>query len=228
MRAAIYARVSTAKDQTTDVQVGQLTEVAGRSGWIIPPDQVYRDDGVSGRTESRPGLDALREEIRGRRLDVVLVVRLDRLGRSVRGVLEFFDLCETNRVRVVVTSQAIDTGTPVGRFVRTILAGVAELEGELIRERTRDAMAAIKAGSRKTKSGRPPGRQPRLTPQIVAAVVEGRQRQPPTPYRALAVRLGIPIGTCRRAFSLSSRGLPAFVTPSVRRGSDVPEGAHGS
>jgi DNA invertase Pin-like site-specific DNA recombinase len=211
--SAIYARASTV-EQTCVQQLDRLRVVA-------PGALEYVDEGVSGCLSSRPALDRLRSDIVAGRVGSVYAVKVDRLGRSVRSVLEFFDLCEAHNVRVVLVDQAIDTSTPMGRFARTSWAAFAELEVDLIRERTRDAMAAIKAGTRRTRTGRPPGRQPRLTPELVAAVVEARRRKPPVPYRILAVRLGIPKGTCRRAFSLASRGLPAFVTPA---GSQRPGG----
>ena len=74
--------------------------------------------------------------------------RMDRVARSVRTGLEFFAEAEAAGVRIIVTDQSIDTATPAGRLTRTILAGVAEFEGELIRERTQIAMDAICSGAR--------------------------------------------------------------------------------
>ncbi len=117
--------------------------------------------------KARPEFDKLREAIRARSIHVVLVTKLDRLARSVRDALELFAEAETNGVRVVVTTQDIDTGTPVGRLTRTILAAMGEFEAELIRDRTRSAMAAIKAGTKPTRTGRPPGRPRKLSPEAL-------------------------------------------------------------
>jgi len=164
---------------------------------------MYADSGVSGRADSRPELDRLRESIRSRTVDVVLVTKLDRIARSVRTALEFFDEAEAAGVRVIVTEQAIDTATPAGRLTRTILAGVAEFEGELIRERTQVAMDAIRSGVRKTKSGKPIGRPKRVTPEVTARVVKLRGEG--LRWSDVAQRIGLPAETCRKAAYLLKR-----------------------
>ncbi len=201
-RAAAYLRVSTRRDQSTEAQLAIVRSAALAQGWHLPEERVFRDEGVSGRLLERPAFDMLRGEIRARNVDVVLAVRLDRLGRSVRGILDFFDEAAANGVRVVITSQAIDTATPIGRFVRTILAGAAELEGETIRERTREKMELLvdhhmKTGEWKTKSGRPVGRPRRVTPELVSKA--GLLRRQGLPWAAVAQRVGLPAETCRRA-----------------------------
>ena len=161
--AAVYARVST-EDQSVVTQVDSLVRHTDDLGFTIPARQMYADTGVSGRVDSRPEFDRLRETIRSRGVDVVLVTKLDRIARSVRTALQFFGEAEAVGIRIIVTEQAIDTATPAGRLTRTILAGVAEFEGELIRERTQVAMDAIRSGRRSTRSGRPVGRPRRVTP----------------------------------------------------------------
>ena len=143
----------------------------------------------------------------------VLTVKLDRLGRSVPDVLAFFDLCERQGVRVVVTTQAIDTGTPTGRLVRTILAGVAEFEGELIRERTRAAMRAIKEGTRKTKSGRPLGRPLKIGPEAVehARVLRSEGRR----WSEIAQTLGLKAESLRRVLYADRKARGAVLNPSA-------------
>jgi DNA invertase Pin-like site-specific DNA recombinase len=164
---------------------------------VIPAGQTYSDRGVSGRADSRPEFDRLREAIRSRAIDVVLVAKLDRIARSVRTALEFFDEAEAAGVRIIVTDQAIDTGTPVGRLTRTILAGVAEFEGELIRDPTQAAMNAIRLGERRTRSGRPVGRPRRVTPELANRVVELRSSG--LRWAEVAQRAGLPLETCRKA-----------------------------
>ena len=201
-RAAVYARVST-DDQLVSTQVESLIRRADDLGFMIPPRQMYADSGVSGRAVSRPELDRLREAIRSRDIDVVLVTKLDRIARSVRTALEFFDAAETAGVRIIVTEQAIDTATPAGRLTRTILAGVAEFEGELIRDRTQVAMDAIRSGARKTKSGNPIGRPRRVTPEVTARVVHLRGEG--LRWADVARRVGLPAETCRKAAYLLKR-----------------------
>jgi DNA invertase Pin-like site-specific DNA recombinase len=158
---------------------------------------MYADSGVSGRADSRPEFDRLRETIRSRDIDVVLVTKLDRIARSVRTALEFFNEAETAGVRIIITEQAIDTATPAGRLTRTILAGVAEFEGELIRERTQIAMNAIRSGARKTKSGNPIGRPRRVTSELTARVAKLRGEG--LRWSEVAQRVGLPAETCRKA-----------------------------
>lgn len=201
-RAAIYARVST-EDQSVTTQVDSLVRRADDLGFAIPPGQMYADVGVSGRLDSRPAFDRLRDTIRSRGVDVVLVTKLDRVARSVRTALEFFDEAERAGVRIIVTDQAIDTATPAGRLTRTILAGVAEFEGELIRERTQVAMDAIRSGRRATRSGRPIGRPRRVTPEIAAKVSELRGTG--LAWKDVARRVGLPSETCRKASWLLKR-----------------------
>ena len=195
-RAALYAWVST-EDQTVATQLDSLTHRADDLGFVIPEGQIYADQGVSGRADSRPEFDRLRESIRSRSIDVVLVTKLDRIARSVRTALEFFDEAEAAGVRIVVTDQSIDTATPAGRLTRTILAGVAEFEGELIRERTRTAMAAIRSGARQTRSGRPVGRPRRVTLELAkrAAHLRGAGLR----WKEVAQQVGLPAETCRKA-----------------------------
>jgi DNA invertase Pin-like site-specific DNA recombinase len=210
--AAVYGRVST-PEQSTAPQLELLLAEARRLGFQVPPDRIYADDGVSGSLESRPAFDRLRTAIGNREVSAIFVTKLDRLGRSVKGLLEFYDLAENAGVRVIVTDQAIDTGTAVGRLVRTVLAGMAEFERDLIVDRTQTRMDAIKGGM-PTRSGRPVGRPRRVTPEKVAAARELRSTTPPTTWSAVAQRVGLPAETLRKAVRAASR-LPA---PAGRAG----------
>ena len=223
-RAAIYARVST-DDQTIVTQLDPLERRARDLGLPIAQGQSYVDQGVSGRLDNRPDFDRLREAIRARAIDVVLVTKIDRLGRSARTILGVFDEAEAAGVRIIVLDGGIDTGTPVGRFTRTIVAGFAELEGDLIRERTQVAMDAIRTGSRKTRSGRPVGRPRRVTPEIVARIAELRAAG--HRWNDTAQRVGLPAETCRKALWTAKRS-PSAVQDSptgnipLGSGSEVP------
>jgi DNA invertase Pin-like site-specific DNA recombinase len=212
IRAALYARVST-EDQTVATQLDALLRRADDLEFAIPTGQMYADVGVSGRADSRPQFDRLREAIRSRAIDAVLVTKLDRVARSVRTALEFFDEAEGAGVRIIVTDQAIDTATPAGRLTRTILAGVAEFEGELIRERTKAAMTAIRSGTRKTRSGRPVGRPRRVTPEIARKVTELRGTG--LRWADVAQHVGLPIETCRKAAWQLKHATVAVVNPAT-------------
>lgn len=138
-----YARVST-DDQHPEAQETEL-RAAGA-------ERVYTDHGVSGRKASRPQWDKMLEQLRPG--DALMVTRLDRAGRSVRHLVELAAWLRDNEVDLVVTSQGIDTSTPVGRMLFHVLAAIAEFEADLIRERTVDGMKY--AASQGRKGGRRP------------------------------------------------------------------------
>jgi len=207
-RAAVYARVSTA-DQSVETQVSRLKALAGQLGLELPEDRVLVDAGVTGRSMERPQFDRVRELVQSRSADVVLVTKLDRLGRSTRGVLEFFDLAEANGVRVVCSDQAIDTATPVGRFTRTILAGVAELEADLTGIRTQDRLSYLRAKHRETgiwetRSGKAVGRPPRITIEVLSEIRRLRESDG-LRWAQIALRVHAPATSCRKWYSVWKR-----------------------
>jgi DNA invertase Pin-like site-specific DNA recombinase len=130
-RAALYARVST-HDQTPENQLTVLRAFAGARGWAVTE---FVDHGVSGAKERRPHLDAMLADVRRRKFDVVVIVKLDRLARSTRHLVTLAAELEALGVDLVVLDQAIDTTTPSGRLLFHMLAAVAEFERDLIRDR---------------------------------------------------------------------------------------------
>ena len=134
VRAALYARVSTLNGQDVGLQLDELRQVAGQRGWVLVEE--YVDEGVSGAKASRPGLDRLLADAQRGRFDVVLVWKLDRLGRSLQhllGVLD--DLAGWGVGFASVRDAGIDTTTPAGRLMLQILGAFAEFEREMVRER---------------------------------------------------------------------------------------------
>ena len=139
MRVALYARVSTqrqAQAQTVERQIERLTGHAGQQGWEVPLDRVFRDDGHSGASLRRPGLDRLRDRAAARRLDLVLITAPDRLARNyVHQVLLLEELqghgCE---VRFLERPMSQD---PHDQLLLQIRGAVAEYERTLIAERMR-------------------------------------------------------------------------------------------
>ena len=188
MTAAIYARVST-EDQSVEQQLDRLRKAA-------PGAMEYVDAGWSGKAADRPSFKRMREEVAAKRIDTVYTVKLDRLGRSVANILEFFQEMESAGARVIILDQSIDTSTPMGKLLRTILAAVAELEADLISERTQAAMDAFKNGTRKTKTGRPVGRPRKVTPDLARRIHDLRQSG--LKWREIALRVHLPAGTCRK------------------------------
>ena len=138
---AIYARVST-NDQTVENQVNELRDYCQRKGYTIYKE--YCDEGVSGAKSSRPALNALMQDAMKRRFDAVLVWKLDRLGRSLSHLLKTLEEFESLGIDFVAYNQNIDTTTPTGRLMFSMIGAFAEFERELIRERVKAGMVNAK------------------------------------------------------------------------------------
>jgi DNA invertase Pin-like site-specific DNA recombinase len=136
-----YARVS-ASEQNLDLQRDALQR-AGCERII--------EDTISGKMESRSGLDRARETLREG--DVLVVWRLDRLGRSLRHLIELMAEFENQKIGFQSLQESIDTTTPGGKLVFHIFAALAEFERNLIRERTKAGLESARARGR--KGGRP-------------------------------------------------------------------------
>src|SRR5438876_11698465 len=149
-RVACYLRVST-NEQTVENQRNDLRAYCTARGW----DNVTEySDTASGTRERRPGLDRLVSEVKARKVDVVVVAAFDRLGRSLRHLVETLELFRHLDVEFISLREQIDTGSPLGQAVFTIIAAVAQLERSPIVER-------VKAGLRRAKAeGKRLGRQP--------------------------------------------------------------------
>lgn len=154
-----YVRVSTT-DQHPEAQRERLI-AAG-----CDPELIFTDHGASGAKASRPAWDQCRAQLR--RGDTLVAVRLDRIGRSVRNLLEVADDLDKRGVALVLLDQGIDTRTPMGRMLFVILSAVAEFERDLIVERTRDGLAATPA------RGRNGGRKARLNADHTALAAQWR------------------------------------------------------
>lgn len=153
-RVAFYVRVSTSDGQTTENQLRQLHEVADRSGWIVTA--VFRDDGISGAKgrDRRPGLDAMLKAVTRREVDLVAAWSVDRLGRSLPDLLHLLGELQARGVDLFLHQQAIDTSTPSGRLLFSMLGVFAEFERSMIVSRVRAGLERTKAKG--TRLGRPP------------------------------------------------------------------------
>jgi DNA invertase Pin-like site-specific DNA recombinase len=148
-RARLYARVSTSDQQTLPMQSRALREYAARRGWAITVQ--IREVG-SGATK-REAREKLLEAARRREIDVVLVWRLDRWGRSVTDLLATLQELEHLGVGFVSLTEALDLTTPAGRAMAGLLAIFAEFEREILRERTRAGLAQARLNGKRL--GRP-------------------------------------------------------------------------
>ncbi len=144
-RTALYLRVSTA-EQKPDLQYDGLRGYAARAGLDVVRD--YCDVAVSGRREGRPQLNALMAAVRNQEIDCVLVWKFDRFARSTRHLLVALEEFDHLGVRFVSVQDQIDTSSPMGRAMFTIIGAMAELESSLISERVTAGMQAAEARGR--------------------------------------------------------------------------------
>lgn len=133
-RVALYARVSTTQHgQDIGLQLDELREAARRRSWKVAHQAT--DEGHSGASRVRPGLDEVLRLVLAGKVDVVAVWKLDRLSRNVRHALELLDTLQRHGVELVALHDPVDTTTPMGRCAVTMLAAFAQLEREQIVER---------------------------------------------------------------------------------------------
>ena len=142
-RVAIYLRVSTA-EQTTTNQRRELHAVAKRHGWYVV--QVFEDAGISGAKgrKDRPALDALLKSVARREVDMVAAWSVDRLGRSLTDLLDFLRELHAKGVDLFLHQQGLDTSTPSGRAMFQMMGVFAEFERAMIRERVLAGLARAK------------------------------------------------------------------------------------
>jgi DNA invertase Pin-like site-specific DNA recombinase len=153
MKAALYTRVST-NLQNTDAQEAELMTYAEMRGWEVT--KIYRDK-MSGTKCSRPALDVLMNDAKKHVFRIVAVWKFDRFARSVSHLLQALEAFDSLGISFVSLSEQIDTTTPAGKMVFTVLGAVAELERSLIAERVR--MGVQNARKKGKRLGRPPIRQ---------------------------------------------------------------------
>ena len=147
----------------------------------------FVDRGVSGAKDSRPALDEMIDAARRREISAVVCTKLDRLARSTRHLCNLAAEFEALDVDLVILDMAVDTSTPMGRLLFSVLAGVAEFERELIRDRTRAGMEAARA------KGKRIGRPPLLGKREIARA--RRMREAGRSLRHIASVLGVSHGT---------------------------------
>lgn len=146
-----YARVST-DDQNLDLQLDAL-KAAGCK-------ELFTDK-VTGIAKTKDGLEAALKYVREG--DTLVVWKLDRLGRTVKGLVELVEGFQARGVQFKSVTDSIDTSTPAGRFFFHVMAALAEMERELIKERTKAGLSAARARGRKG------GRKPKMDASKIAS-----------------------------------------------------------
>lgn len=184
-RIAIYLRVSTSH-QTTDLQENDLIDYASQRKFQIY--KIYSDIGISGAKEKRPSLDQLMNDARKRLFEVVLVWKFDRFARSTKHLSFALDEFHSLGIDFISYHENIDTSSPMGRAMFTIISAMAQLEREIIRERV---VAGISAAKKKgILFGRPKSRNDL---QIIKLREQGLS------FRAIAKQLGVSLGSVQAA-----------------------------
>lgn len=182
-RAVIYARVSTV-DQTCDRQIAELTAFAERGGYDVV--DIFKET-ASGTKSNRAERGKIIDLAQARKIDAILVSELSRWGRSTQDLLDTLNQLAGWKVSVVaISGMTFELGTPHGRMMATMLAGIAQFERDLLSERVKSGLAAARA--RGKKLGRQKGQRPKsdkLAPKVIQAVENGRS------YRWIARDLGI-------------------------------------
>jgi DNA invertase Pin-like site-specific DNA recombinase len=173
------------------MQTRELKEYIERRGWHLAGE--YVDIGISGSKEKRPELDRLMSNAHKRRFDVVCVWRFDRFARSVSHLLRALETFKALGIDFVSFSEQMDTSTPAGKMVFTVLGAVAELERSLIVERVRAGMRNARAKGKRI--GRPPLTILSAETRIAIAVSYASGG---TTLRVLAKKFGTSLATIQR------------------------------
>lgn len=176
-----YARVST-RDQHPEAQTERLR--------AFGCEKLFVDEGVSGKLASREHWDECLAYLRPG--DTLVAVKLDRIGRSLKNLIEVTNSLEKRGIDLVVLDQKLDTTSASGKLLFHILAAIAEFERDLIRERTMDGLAIAKANGRKG------GSKPKLTrAQRVRARQMFEETKPDGTHRYTMAEIGGTFGVSR-------------------------------
>jgi DNA invertase Pin-like site-specific DNA recombinase len=199
-RVAIYGRISTSVKQSPEMQIRELKEYCRNRGWNITGEFV--DSGVSGAKDSRPQLDRLMADAHRRRFDIVAVWKFDRFARSVSHLLRALETFRSLGIEFVSLSEQIDTSTPTGKMVFTVLGAVAELERSLTGERVRAGLRNARAKG--MRLGRPPLRE--LSAEEVRRLKRDRQRERLS-FKGIAQKYGVSVWTAFQLCKRTKQGL---------------------
>jgi DNA invertase Pin-like site-specific DNA recombinase len=184
MRAFLYARVSTAdKEQDPRPQLAEMRSLSKTRAWVPFEFSEYVSSG-----KRRPEFERMMELARRGGCDVIVCRHFDRIARSTRELLELLDELKSRNIDFVSVNQQIDTTTPAGRLMFTMIAAFAEFEKSMLRERVLLGMAAARAKGK--KFGRPRRIADRLKIRTLRAQGE--------PWGEVAQQAGVSVSTAKR------------------------------
>lgn len=183
---AIYVRTSTVQ-QNTRSQTADLKKWAEQQELPI---KWYRDK-ASGKNMNRPGWEKLESAIKGRKVNSVVVWRLDRLGRTAKGLTALFDDLASRKVNLVSLKDSLDLSTPAGRLMANVLASVAQYETEIRGERVAAGQAAARAAGKRW-GGSQAGKRKIVSPEQVKTIKHLHAERTPISRIAKAVGLSRP------------------------------------
>lgn len=195
-RVALYLRVSTT-DQDFRSQRTAVADYCKRRGWTKPA--VYAEK-ASGSKARRTVLDTLMQDARSGKINIVVVYKLDRLGRSLGHFLQIMREFDSLNVGIISASQGIDTtaNNPLAKVLINLLGTLAEFEGDQIRERT---IAGINSARRRGRRlGRPPIPEPKKN-QVRSLRRQLNDKKRPMPLREIAKLTGLSIGAVSEILS---------------------------
>ena len=173
------------------MQTRELRQFTEARGWTAAGE--YVDEGISGMKDKRPALDKLLSDAHRRKFDVVVCWRFDRFARSVSHLLRALETFNSLGIAFVSLSENVDTTTPTGKMVFTVLGAVAELERSLIVERVKAGLRNARAKGKRI--GRPPRTQ--LSPEDRKSIGEAYWRGRVS-FRQLARKFNTSVGTVQR------------------------------
>ena len=191
MKVAIYARVSTTKDQSCERQILELRQVAENHNWSVVDE--YIDEGISGTKKSRPELDRMLRDALLRKFDVVATLELSRLGRSVRNMCEIADLLKQKSINLFVKNQNIDTSTIVGELFFNIINSISQYERDLTAERIKSGLENAK------RKGVKLGRKTNLNIQTRKTILDMQSKK--IGLKKIALETKVSVKTIRKVLS---------------------------
>ena len=192
LRIAIYTRVST-HDQSVEMQISDLRHYCQQRGFNIYKE--YSDEGISGTKDKRPGLDELMGDARKRKFDAVVVWRFDRFARSTKHLISALEEFRHLNVDFISYQENIDTSSPLGKAIFTIISAIGELERNIIIER-------VRAGIRRAKEeGKMLGRPKTLNLDVT---VLKKMRRHGMSFRQIAREENVSVGSVYKTLRKSS------------------------